>query len=131
MSNNNETIPYFYIIKNVKTNIQYAGAKWGNGANPDNFLTESGYKTSSTIINNIINEEGLDTFEVISIITEFDGLTAKEYETIFLVENDCASSMDWYNCHNNETGCQYGTEEFKKLMLMKYGGGTQYATSGN
>jgi hypothetical protein len=62
----------------------------------------------------------LDAFEVEKIVTELNGLSAYDYETQFLVENDCAASSEWYNCHNN-MGFDFGSEGFKKHMLMKHG----------
>jgi len=115
-----QTTPYFYIIKNKHTGLRYAGSKWAQGCHPAEFMTESGYYTSSKIISGIIESDGLDVFEVETIVTDFDGLSAYDYETAFLIENDCAASSDWYNCHNN-MGFDFGSAGFKKHMLAKHG----------
>jgi hypothetical protein len=100
----------------------YAGARWKQGCHPDEFMKENEYQTSSSTISDIIDQEGLQIFEVLRIETNLDGLSAYDYETLFLQENDCAGSENWYNGHNN-IGCPppYGTDAFKKNMMEKYG----------
>jgi hypothetical protein len=115
-----QTTPYFYIIKNKHTGLRYAGSKWAQGCHPAEFMTENGYCTSSNTIAEIIKSDGLDAFQVETIVTEFNGLSTYDYETAFLVENDCAASPDWYNCHNN-MGFDFGSAGFKKHMLAKHG----------
>jgi hypothetical protein len=115
-----QTTPYFYIIKNKHTGLRYSGARWAVNCHPSEFMTESGYCTSSNTIAEIIKSDGLDVFEVEKIVTDFDGISAYDYETAFLVENDCAGSDQWYNCHNN-MGFDFGSEGFKKHMIMKHG----------
>lgn len=115
-----QTTPYFYIIKNTQTGIQYAGSKWAAGCHPNEFMKASGYCTSSKIISEIIERDGLDVFETVSIVTDLGGLSAYDFETAFLLENNCAGSSDWYNCHNNN-GFDFGSDGFKKHMLMKHG----------
>jgi len=83
-------------------------------------MQPKGYKTSSSTISRIIQSEGLEAFNVIKIVTEFEGKEPLEYETDFLVENNCAGSKEWYNHHNN-TGIGFGTEEFSNMMVEKFG----------
>jgi hypothetical protein len=102
--------------------MKYAGAKWETGCHPENFMTPDGYQTSSSIISEIISEDGLSRFEVINLITDFSPHeTAYDYETRFLRENDCAGSSNWYNKHNNEGVLVYGSDKFKQTLVEKYG----------
>ena len=97
--------PYFYIIKHKPSGKQYAGCKYAADANPENFMTQRGYKTSSAHIKKLIKEDGLDSFEIIKILTEVEcGKNVFDYESDFLVENECAQSSDWLNRHNNNKG---------------------------
>lgn len=117
----NKTVPYFYIIRNKDTGIMYAGSKWERGCNQNSFMKESGYQTSSKTINLIISQFGLGIFEILRIDTYCDGLHVYDYESIFLQTNNCASSNNWYNFHNNEKLSPTGSERFKNLMMDKFG----------
>lgn len=113
------TIPYFYIIQHKSSGKKYAGSRWAKGCSPLELLTENGYKTSSTTIHSIISKEGLDSFSILHII-ELDN--PYEYETKFLIENNCANSEIWFNKHNNENKpAPYGSSEFKQSLKEKYG----------
>ena len=102
----------------------YAGSRWAKGCHPDEFMQQDGYITSSPTITQIIEQEGLDSFVVIRIDTNLDGLSAYQYESLFLQTIDCASSIDWYNGHNN-TGMAFGTlnfiEKSKETCLLNNG----------
>ena len=119
MTSKNIYTPYFYIIRHKETNIKYAGSKWAKGCHPDEFMQPNGYTTSSNIINSIIEQDGLDSFEILRIDTNCDGLQPHDYETLFLETIDCASSPDWYNGHNNKLS-GFGTLAFIKSMQHKY-----------
>ena len=124
MLSTNTYIPYFYIIRHINSQKLYAGSKWGIDANPNNFMTFNGYTTSSTIINSLIQLDGLNSFEILRIDTNCDGLHVYEYETLFLRCNNCAKSDNWLNFHNN-SGMAFGLPEFneksKQTSLSKYG----------
>lgn len=94
------TIPYFYIIEHIRTSIRYAGSKKAKGCNPIFLLSgcKNSYNTSSKEINTIIKLEGLSSMRIIEIQIRDD---CYEYETQFLINNNCASSIKWYNKHNN------------------------------
>lgn len=114
--------PYFYIIKQIKTGKRYAGAKWALDSNPNLFMTETGYQTSSNKVKEIILKEGLNSFSVELIITDFGfGMTAYEYETIFLQTWDIANDREWLNHHNNTSVYLAGTPEYKLSIKSKYG----------
>lgn len=118
-----KTNPYFYIIRNKETEIMYAGARWAKGCNPEEFMKETGYQTSSSIIHSIVKEFGLDIFEVLRIDTYCDGLHPYDYESIFLQTINCAASKNWYNIHNNNNNkcSSFGSQEHIKFMLENYG----------
>lgn len=85
----------------------YAGSKWARDANPDILMKEGGYHTSSPEIKKIIKNSGLESFEIVDIIEEYEikipfgWLNIYEYETYFLQSNDIAKKENWINKHNN------------------------------
>lgn len=108
--------PYFYVIEEVATGRKYAGSRWSkektkysdNGCHPIELLRPDGYATSSTHVNKIMQDNGPESFVVNDIIT-FDEISSipfgwshiRDFETTFLLNNDCAGSDDWLNLHNN------------------------------
>lgn len=114
------TVPYFYIIKHLPSNRQYAGAKWGRDADPTILLKPDGYLTSSNKIKSLIDSDGLESFEILEIVTEFNDKHPYDYETNFLVTNRCAESDIWINGHNNHL-FSLGTPEYVTYMLKNYG----------
>lgn len=124
MLSTNTYIPYFYIIQHKLTKIMYAGSRWAKKYHFNEFMTPNGYQTSSKQIKSIIEQEGLDIFEIIRIDTFCDNIHVYEYETAFLQTLDCANSDDWYNQHNNYYGRMvFGLPKFKEKAtnLLKYG----------
>ena len=113
-------VPYFYIIEHISTGKRYVGCRYAKGCHPSEFMTEDGYQTSSRVVHQIIKDEGLDAFKVISIKTQDEVGDVYEYETKFLVENNCANSDVWLNLHNNEI-LPFGSTEFSELMMKKHG----------
>lgn len=97
---------FFYIIKDKRNGMLYAGSKCGKSSdlpkritNPNTFMTTEGYQTSSSTIHKIIQEFGIDCFEVVKLkIME----NAFEYETRFLKKVDARNNNRFYNTHNNE-----------------------------
>lgn len=74
-------------------------------------LKRQGYKTSSKNIKYIINTEGLDSFRIIKVLTEFEcGVPVYEYESNFLKTNNIAINDNWVNKTNNN----YFVEETKE-----------------
>lgn len=116
-------VPYFYIIQHILSGKLYCGSKWAKGCHPDTFMIEDGYTTSSTLVNNLIKKDGIDSFKTVQIIPETECLmSVYEYETIFLQTNDISKDDNWLNGHNND-GILYpfGSEEYKKLMMKFHG----------
>lgn len=119
-----QTIPYFYIIRHIKSGKLYAGSKYAKGCNPNTFMIPDGYTTSSTTINSIIEFEGLSSFEILRIDTNLDGVSAYNYETSFLEINNCATDPNWYNKHNNGANIVQTKEirsKIKQTTLTLYG----------
>lgn len=117
-------LPYFYIIRDKRNGIMYAGSRWSKGCNPSEFMKIDGYTTSSSIINSLIIECGIDIFEILRIDTYCDNLHPYDYETAFLEINNCAKDNNWYNVHNNhhkDARILFGSNEFKHYMIQKYG----------
>jgi hypothetical protein len=61
-------IPYVYKIKHKITKLLYVGVSYSKKSNPNLFMTEKGYKTSSKKVHAIIKEEGLQIFNIEKII---------------------------------------------------------------
>ena len=79
----------------------YAGCRSSKNCHPNELLRPNGYNTSSKMVLSLIKLEGIDSFEILRIDTNCDGLSPYAYETLFLEVNDCANSDGWYNYHNN------------------------------
>ena len=62
--------PYFYIIKHKESGKRYVGSKWAKDADTETFMTDDGYKTSSVTVHELIEKDGLYSFEIEDIITE-------------------------------------------------------------
>lgn len=114
-----EYIPYFYIIQHKYNGKYYAGSKYAEDANPNIFMIENGYHTSSEIIKCIIKEQGLGSFSICKIRTFKEGIEAHNYETKFLQRINAAAHPLFYNGHNNNG--YYCPEYRKQKMLEKFG----------
>lgn len=112
------TIPYFYVIKHISSGKLYAGSRWAKGCNPSELLQENGYLTSSKVVKKMLMEDP-QCFEVVMIKTDCENV--KEFETMFIEENDCVSSTLWLNGHNNKILFSHDSEEFKQIMIKLYG----------
>ena len=99
-----KNVPFFYIIEHIRTRIYYAGVKHAKEALTDSsiFMTESGYQTSSTVIEDIIKKEGLEAFRVRKIRHFTKAEEACKYETRFLKRIKAATNSNWYNQHNGD-----------------------------
>jgi hypothetical protein len=111
------TSKFFYVIRDRRNGMLYAGCKFAEDSNPNTFMTEDGYKTSSKDIQQIIDQEGLDTFEIVKLRIMDDPL---DYETRFLRKVNAAANPKFYNCHNNNIA-SFGTESYEQMIIKKYG----------
>lgn len=107
-------IPYFYIIRHIHSNKLYAGSRWAKNCNPQELMQPNGYKTSSKTIHDLIERDGLESFEILRIDTYCDNLHPYDYETIFLETNNCAFSKNWINLNNN-------TGDLRNIVMTNYG----------
>lgn len=113
--------PYFYIIQDTLNGMYYAGAKWAVDANPDNFMIEGGYTTSSNTIKSIIEKDGLDRFNIKKIKTFENKHETCCYETKFLQRVNARQNIFFYNGHNNDG--IFCTEKLKFITELIYGDG--------
>lgn len=112
-------IPYFYIIQDIRNSMYYAGSKYGKDANPETFMVEGGYSTSSEIINELIKTHGLVNFIIRKIKIFKTGPEAHRYETRFLQKLDARNHPKFYNGHNNDG--LMNPEKMRIIMLERYG----------
>lgn len=99
--------PYFYVIQEISTGMYYAGSKYAKNSNPKNLMVEGGYTTSSSVINNLIEKNGIESFVVRKIKTFNTAIEAYNYETKFLKKVNAKSNPKFYNAHNNDFSKSY------------------------
>lgn len=115
---------YFYIIRHKPSGKYYAGSRRNKHGYPGELLKEDGYKTSSNLVKEMIQRDGLDSFEVALIIPQSHlQIGVLDYETAFLRANDCKRNPLWINRSNNEGtyGFAEFTEEHKANMKGRCG----------
>lgn len=112
-------IPYFYIIQEISTGMYYAGSKYGKDANPENFMKENGYLTSSANIKTLIEKNGINSFIIRKIKIFTTAEEAHTYETKFLQRVDARKHPKFYNGHNNDFSDNL--INLKEIMFQKYG----------
>lgn len=122
----NNTIPYTYLIRHKESRKYYQGSKTSRGCNPDDFLKEDGYLTSSKIIKKIIENEGIGSFEIISLDIFDDVIEARLAEVKYHSHFDVASNIEYYNQHNagekfTTTGKPISEEHKKKISNFQKG----------
>lgn len=113
--------PYFYVIQEVSSGMYYAGAKWGKDADPNNFMVEGGYQTSSKTIKERISKNGLNSFIVCKIKIFETSNDAYEYETRFLQKIKAGKNPKFYNSHSNDHLFSFHDEKYKAKMIEVYG----------
>ncbi len=114
--------PYFYIIQHINSGKYYAGAKYAKNANPDNLLRPDGYQTSSKVIQQIILDEGLESFVIRKIKIFETGGEALEYESRFLRKVNASFNEFFLNRSNNSMSTlNIDYEKTKQTNLIRYG----------
>lgn len=114
--------PYFYIIQHINSGVYYAGAKYAKNANPDNLLRPDGYQTSSKVIQQIILDEGLESFVIRKIKVFETGGEALEYESRFLRKVNASFNEFFLNRSNNSMSTlNIDYEKTKQTNLIRYG----------
>jgi hypothetical protein len=120
--------PYFYIIQEIETGIYYAGSKYSqkkpNPTHPSLFMIEGGYTTSSETINQIIAENGLESFRIRKLRVFDTKEQAVDYETRFLIKVDARNNPRFHNGHNNDG---YYSRDFAQKRIMETYGVDNYA----
>lgn len=107
--------PFFYIIRHKTSGRLYAGVKYSdkirgkNKCDSSKFMTVFGYPTSSKYVKEIIDDEGLKSFEV-DRIRHFDTIEdACNYEVAFLTRVDAMR-------HNNFINESNGAKSFRASL---------------
>lgn len=90
--------PYYYVIKHKPSGKLYAGSQYGKNSHSDNLWTT--YFTSSKLVKELIERDGIESFEIECIDCRPD---AREYEQSYL--------MSMYE--------KYGREEFLDKFLNR------------
>jgi hypothetical protein len=111
--------PYFYIIQEKNTGIYYAGSRWAKFCNPEELLVEDGYTTSSNMVNQLIKENGLNSFKICKIRCFETKEQVWEYETKFLSKVDARNNSRFYNKHNNDG--HLNPQNMKNYLKETYG----------
>lgn len=111
--------PFFYVIQDIRNGMYYAGSKYGKDANPEKFMTEIGYHTTSKTIKKIISEYGLELF-IIRKIKLFTGARKTvKYEKRFLEKVNARKNPRFYNGHNNDGIMDIG--KMQEISMILYG----------
>lgn len=104
----NKYLPYFYVIRHTQTGMRYAGCRYSSyGCHPSELLRRGGYYTSSRLVRNIIEREGISAFSV-EMILDRDSIKergyndVRDYEQSFLMKNNCGQSKLWFNLCGSE-----------------------------
>lgn len=90
--------PYYYVIRHKPSGKLYAGSQYGKNSDPNNLFTT--YFTSSKLVKQLIEKDGVESFEIEYIDCRPD---AREYEQSYL--------MNMYE--------KYGREEFLNRFLNR------------
>lgn len=92
--------PYFYIITHLPSGKYYAGCKFNSKANSDDLMTSGGYKTTSKVVKQLIESDGLDSFKVLKIKHFKTAEEALWYESKFLIKVNAATNSKFLNRQN-------------------------------
>jgi uncharacterized membrane protein len=111
--------PYFYIIEHIPSSKYYAGVRFAKNCSKDELLQEDGYQTSSKVVKDIINTEGLNSFKIRKI-KEFDNkFDAMEYEAKFLHKVNAMYNDRFLNL-NNTASFNYNTKKLCEYYNVEY-----------
>ncbi len=105
--------PYFYIIEHIPSGKYYAGVRFAKNCNKNELLKEDGYQTSSKVVKDIINTEGLNSFKIRKIKEFNNKFDAMEYEVKFLQKVDAMHNDRFLNL-NNAVSTTYNCKKLLK-----------------
>lgn len=107
--------PYTYLIKHKVSGKLYHGSRTAKNCHPNELLKENGYLTSSKIVKNIIEKEGIDSFDIIEIeifeSKESARLSEERYHRSFDVKSNVCYLNQWNA--GNKWFCKEHTDETK------------------
>jgi hypothetical protein len=113
-------IPYFYVITHIPSGKYYAGCKFNSKANSDNLMKLGGYKTTSKVVKELIEKDGLDSFKVLKIKHFKTAEEVLKYESKFLVKVDAANNYKFLNRHNGgKNFINKGGYKLKSSTILK------------
>lgn len=119
--------PFFYIIRHKPSGRLYGGIKYSKKkyakCDSSKFMTKFGYQTSSEYVKEIINSEGLDSFEIDRIKHFKTPEEVRKYEKKFLTKVNAAGHENFLN-KSNGGGENYvnSLESIEKARLKRIGG---------
>lgn len=94
------TTPFTYSVKHIPSGKMYYGVRYADGCNPADLGTT--YFTSSSVINQLLENEGKEVFEF-KVRREFKTKQeAVSWESKFLTRVNAAESDIWFNKHNGD-----------------------------
>lgn len=96
--------PYTYLIRFKPTRQLYCGCRYANYVNAQDDLLKL-YWTSSSIVNKLIYEHGLESFEIINIIEHETYQEALIHEEKVLQHIDAKNNDKWLNRSNGGSDC--------------------------
>ena len=96
--NNSMTVPFTYYLYHKPTGLKYYGVKFEKGCNPS--VLWSTYFTSSSKVKALIDEYGVDSFDVAVRKVFNDSKKALLWEHRVLSRLNAAGRSDWLNRHN-------------------------------
>ena len=93
--------PYTYLIRFKPKGWYYFGSRYSKDCHPNDLWVS--YFTSSKVVKALIQENGVDSFEILSIVEHNTTELAREFEELVLVDNDAAKNPMWINKSNGGT----------------------------
>lgn len=120
-------IPYTYLIKFKPTNQVYYGVRYAKNCHPNEFWKT--YFTSSSIIHKLIEQHGLDSFDIQIRRTFDDSQKAYEWETKVLQKFDAKNDDRFLNRYNNDSQYYYQGKPLSEEHKQNISNGAKLAWS--
>jgi hypothetical protein len=103
--------PYVYWIEHIPSKRIYHGRKYAiETCDSSTFMTSNGYKTSSSLISQLIESDGLDSFRVLCVRHYATKQDVIDYEHNFLNMIDAKNNPRYLNESNG--GLTFRTKEY-------------------
>lgn len=92
--------PFVYLIRHIPSGKFYAGSRTAKGCHYSDLWTN--YFTSSKYVKELINSDGIDSFQILMIFECVGRNNALQFETTLLKAVDAAKSRSWLNKTNSD-----------------------------